>query len=170
MPSSLSRLAEAPREQEQPLLLEAFLPYRISVLATEISQGLAQIYGDRFGISTPEWRVMATLGQFTMLTARDIGEHARMHKTTVSRAVAALEKRRLLARRINRADMREAHLILTEAGRAIYGDIVPLAQRFEEVLCAGLSLEDRARLHDLMQRLSAGVARTGGETHPQGER
>ena len=97
------------------LELEGFLPYRLNLLATEVSQTLARVYGKQFGISIPEWRVLATLGQFGVMTARDIGIHSRMHKTTVSRAVAALEKRQLIARRANRSDMREAFLALSEA-------------------------------------------------------
>ena len=50
------------------------------------------------------------------MTAKAIGAHTHMHKTKVSRAVALLEKR-MLARRANRDDMREAFLSLTAAGR-----------------------------------------------------
>jgi DNA-binding transcriptional MocR family regulator len=98
------------------LRLEEFLPYRLNYVAAEVSQALSGIYGKRFGISIPEWRVIATLGQFGSLAARDIGQHSRMHKTTVSRAVTTLEKRKLIARRANRDDLREAFLTLTEAG------------------------------------------------------
>lgn len=142
----------------EPLQLEGFLPYRLSVLATEVSQTLARAYGKRFGISIPEWRVLATLGQFGMMTARDIGSHSRMHKTTVSRAVSALEKRRLVIRRANRADLREAFLTLTDQGAAIYLDIVPMAKSFSESLCLGLSEADRAALDQLLDRLSERVS------------
>lgn len=145
----------------EPLHLEGFLPYRLNTLATEVSQALALAYGKRFGISIPEWRVLATLGQFTMMTARDIGTHSRMHKTTVSRAVAALEKRRLVVRRANRADMREAFLTLTEQGTAIYLDIVPMAKSFSESLCRGLSGAEREMLDRLLSRLSEQISNPG---------
>ena len=61
-----------------------------------------------------------------------------MHKTKVSRAVALLEKRRLLVRRANREDMREAFLSLTAAGRAMYEELAPhaldFARRLTEIL------------------------------------
>ncbi|WP_435370010.1 hypothetical protein, partial [Acinetobacter baumannii] len=68
------------------LELETFLPYRLNVLASIVSQGLSGIYAKRYGIGDPEWRVMATLGQFGAMTAKDIGGHSHMHKTKVSRA------------------------------------------------------------------------------------
>ena len=67
-----------------------------------------------------------------------------MHKTKVSRAVAFLEKRKLLARRANRADMREAFLSLTPAGRAIYEDLAPVAEAFARRLMEAVVPADRA--------------------------
>lgn len=135
------------------LQLEGFLPYRLNLLATEVSQTLARVYGKQFGISIPEWRVLATLGQFGVMTARDVGAHSRMHKTTVSRAVAALEKRQLIHRRANRSDMREAFLTLSEAGQLVYRDIVPMAKTFSEKLCEGISENELALLEQLIDRL-----------------
>jgi DNA-binding MarR family transcriptional regulator len=148
---------------EKALRLEGFLPYRLNMLATEVSQTLARAYGKRFGISIPEWRVLATLGQFGTTTARDIGIHSRMHKTTVSRAVATLEKRRLVIRRANRADMREAFLALTDAGTSTYLDIVPMAKAFSESLCLGLSAGEREMLDTLLDRLSERVVHLGSD-------
>lgn len=142
-----------------PLQLEGFLPYRLNLLATEVSQTLAHAYGTRFGISIPEWRILATLGQFGTITARDIGQHSRMHKTTVSRAVSSLERRGLIIRRANRDDMREAFLALSDHGSGIYREIVPMALAFSESLCQGLSPEECDTLHRLIDRLSERVGK-----------
>lgn len=149
-------------DEAEPLRLEGFLPYRLNMLATEVSQTLARAYGQKFGISIPEWRVLATLGQFGVMTARDIGSHSRMHKTTVSRAVAALEKRRLVTRRANRADMREAFLALTDSGTAIYHEIVPMARAFSSSLCEGLSSSEMQQMNALIDKLAQRVASLGG--------
>ena len=74
------------------VVLEEFLPYRLNVLAGLTSNALAQIYADRFGLTIPAWRIVVTLGQYGFRTARDIAAHGVMHKSTISRAVAALEK------------------------------------------------------------------------------
>ena len=107
-----------------------FLPYRLNVVASLVSQALSRIYADRYGIGVPEWRVLVTLGQYGMMTGKAIGAHSHMHKTKVSRAVALLEKRKLVTRRANRADLREAFLALTPAGRAMYDDLAPIALDF----------------------------------------
>ena len=57
-----------------------------------------------------------------------------VHKTKVSRAVALLEGRKLVTRRTNRADLREAFLSLTSAGREIYSELAPIALDFAHQL------------------------------------
>src|SRR5215207_9300394 len=118
-PASAERL-EAPDPGSAMVVLERFLPYRLNVLASLTSQALAQIYEERFGLTIPGWRVVATLGQYGGRTARDIAAHGVMHKSTVSRAVSALEQRGLIQRRPNQSDRREEWLALTQEGRSIY--------------------------------------------------
>jgi len=137
------------------LELERFLPYRLNVLAEAVSQALARIYGERYGIGVPEWRVLATLGQYERMTAKEIGAHSRMHKTKVSRAVAGLEARGFLARAANAADRREAFLTLTAAGRRTYRDLVPRVLDFAQRLMGELDPAERQILDNLMRRLQA---------------
>jgi DNA-binding MarR family transcriptional regulator len=133
-------------EAETALKLENFLPYRLNVCANLVSQSLSRIYTERYKIGVPEWRVLVTLGQYGMMTGKAIGAHSHMHKTKVSRAVALLEQRKLVTRRTNRADLREAFLSLTPAGRAIYDEIAPLALDFASRLMDTVDSADRAAL------------------------
>ena len=146
-------LARAAGAEEPPLRLEAFLPYRLNVLATVVSNALARIYDERFGLTIPGWRVVATLGQQGVGTARDIAAHGMMHKSTVSRAVSALEERGLVTRQPNPEDGREELLALTSRGREIYEALAPEALAFEERLTEVLSPAEQAQLFDLIDRL-----------------
>jgi DNA-binding MarR family transcriptional regulator len=139
---------------DAPLIeLERFLPYRLNALASRVSNALAEIYRERFGLSIPAWRVIATLGQYGVRTARDIAAHGVMHKSTVSRAVVALEARGIVARKPNPDDMREELLTLTEAGRAIYEELAPEALAFETRFAAALSPRERKAFFALLERL-----------------
>jgi DNA-binding MarR family transcriptional regulator len=140
--------------QEAPLKLEEFLPYQLNVVASLVSQALSRIYVDRYGIDVPEWRILVTLGQFETMTAKVIGAHSHMHKTKVSRAVSELERRKLLVRRENRADRREAFLTLTPAGRAIYNDLAPGALDFARRLFETVDPADRTAFERAVTRLT----------------
>lgn len=141
------------RSDSAPLKLEQFLPYRLNVVASLVSQALSRIYADRYGIGVPEWRVLVTLGQHGLMTGKAIGSHSHMHKTKVSRAVALLEQRKLITRRPNRADLREAFLTLTPAGRAMYDDLAPIALNFASRLFEAVDLADRAAFERAVDRL-----------------
>src|SRR5215210_2293670 len=143
-PTAIPAHVVAGRGDNAPLKLEEFLPYRLNVVASLVSQALSRIYADRYGIGVPEWRVLVTLGQYGMMTGTAIGSHSHMHKTKVSRAVALLEKRKLITRRANRADLREAFLALTPAGRATYDDLAPIALDFANRLSEVVDTADRA--------------------------
>jgi DNA-binding MarR family transcriptional regulator len=144
--------------KEDVLALEAFLPYRLNRLADAVSRDFSKLYRERYGLTRPEWRTLATLGQYGTMTATEIGAHSAMHKTKVSRAVAALEARRCLERKTDREDRRIERLSLTPAGRKVYAEMVPAAKAFEaelldrmnprerEALLAGLAVLERAAL------------------------
>ncbi len=142
------------RDDNAPLKLEEFLPYRLNVVASLVSQSLSRIYADRYGIGVPEWRVLVTLGQYGMMTGKAIGAHSHMHKTKVSRAVALLERRKLVARRANREDLRESFLGLTPAGRAMYQDLAPIALDFANRLSEVIDPADRTAFERAIDRLT----------------
>lgn len=142
------------KADEAVLKLEDFLPYRLNVCSTLVSQALSRIYSARYKIGVPEWRVLVTLGQFGMMTAKAIGIHSHMHKTKVSRAVAQLERRKLVVRRANRADMRETFLSLTPAGRQSYDELAPIALNFVRQLLQTVNSADRAALDRAVKKLT----------------
>jgi DNA-binding MarR family transcriptional regulator len=123
------------------LQLESFLPYRLNRIAAAVSQDFRSVYGPHHDLTIPEWRVLATLGQFEEISAKEIGRHSSMHKTKVSRAVQALEERRWLKRRESEEDRREELLTLTALGRKAYREIVPKAVEFERRILDELGSE-----------------------------
>lgn len=153
-----------PASADEPALkLDEFLPYQLNVCANLVSEALSRIYAERYKIGVPEWRVLVTLGEFGMMTAKAIGLHSHMHKTKVSRAVALLERRKLVTRRINRADLREAFLSLTPAGREIYSELAPSALAFARQLLDSVDAADRAALDRALRKLTERSAQIAAE-------
>jgi DNA-binding MarR family transcriptional regulator len=139
--------------EQPPLQLGQFLPHRLNVLSSLVSQALTRVYAQH-GIGIPEWRVLVSLGQFGIMTGKAIGARTHMHKTKVSRAVAELERRKFLTRRTNRADLREAFLSLTPAGRAVYDELAPRALEFTQRLSEVVAPADRAAFDRAMTALT----------------
>jgi DNA-binding MarR family transcriptional regulator len=131
------------------LELEHFLPYRLNRIAAAVSQDFRSVYGPHHDLTIPEWRVLATLGQFEEISAKEIGQHSAMHKTKVSRAVRALEERRWLKRRESEEDRREEILTLTALGQKTYREIVPKALVFERRILDELGPDAKPFLNSL---------------------
>jgi DNA-binding MarR family transcriptional regulator len=102
-----------------------------------------------------QWRVLANLGKFGSMTARDICRISHIDKTKVSRAVATLESQGLLARAPSPRDRRAEHLALTERGRAVFGDLGQRAIAFDRALRARLGTPAGGPLDDLLGRIIA---------------
>lgn len=128
------------------LRLHEFLPFRLNRLAAEVSQRLAGLYAERLDIDIPEWRVLATLGAGAPATAQAIVASTRTHKSTISRAVAALVRRGWVARLPPGGDRRSAPLTLTARGRDAYAELVPLVLASEAELLGRLRPAERLAL------------------------
>ena len=145
--------------------LDRFVPYRLSVLTNHVSSAISRHYSERFGLSIPEWRVMAVLGQTPGLSAREVAARTAMDKVQVSRAVASLMRARRVARSGDAEDGRVTRLTLTREGNAIYDEIVPLALHLEDLFLSALSEEERKTFDRLMAKL-ARQARLLGPSPP----
>jgi DNA-binding MarR family transcriptional regulator len=137
------------------LILEDFLPYRLSILSNIVSSTIASTYDKRFGLTIPEWRVIAVLGRFPGLSAGEVAERTLMDKVAVSRAVSRLLKSGRIDRQFADADRRRSILNLTEEGRRVHDEIAPLALKFEEDLLHGLDEQEIHTLNVLTERLLA---------------
>lgn len=151
-------------DADRELILEDFLPYRLSILSNTVSATIAGAYSKRFGLSIPEWRIMAVLGRHPGLSAVEVAERTLMDKVAVSRAVAKLIKSGRITRRFADQDRRRSILHLSAAGEAVYAEVAPLALKFEEDLLHGLSEAEVHTLDVLLERLLA-RARLLGPPH-----
>jgi DNA-binding MarR family transcriptional regulator len=147
------------------LILEDFLPYRLSILSNTVSSTIAGTYDRRFGLTIPEWRVIAILGRFPGLSAVEVAERTLMDKVAVSRAVSKLIKSGRIDRQFADADRRRSILNLSEEGRKVHDQIAPMALKFEDDLLHGLTEEEIRTLNVLMERLLARARLIGSPQH-----
>lgn len=143
--------------------LERFLPYLLNQAAEATSRSFQASYKAAYGLTRTQWRVLANLGKFGSMTARDICRISHIEKTKVSRAVAALEEQGLLSRATSPQDRRAEILALTEAGRTVFADLGQRAIDYDCALRARLGPQIAADLDDLLRRIIAEGAPEGDE-------
>ncbi|MFO1018158.1 MAG: MarR family winged helix-turn-helix transcriptional regulator [Hyphomonadaceae bacterium] len=140
------------------LVLEDFLPYRLSILSNRVSRAIAARYAKAFDLTIPEWRIIAVLGRRPGLTAKEVAEATEMDKVAVSRAVAKLVESRRVVARADREDARRQILSLTSQGESVHARIAPIALASEQKLLSTLNNDERKQLDALLDRL-LGAAR-----------
>lgn len=134
--------------------LQDFLPFLLNRAAEESSLSFQTYYKNRYGMLRNEWRVLFHLGIYGQMTAKDISQTAKIHKTKISRAVAKLSDRRFVLRTRDVADRRSEHLVLTPAGETVYHDLKAQAEAYEKRLLAQFSHSETVVLRDMLRRLA----------------
>jgi len=140
---------------DRSLILDDFLPYRLSFTSNLVSDTIASTYEALFGLTIPEWRLIAVIAEAGGITQQAIGARTRMDKVTVSRAAIALVGRELLARRPNPDDRRSHLLVLSEAGRTLHAAVAPKALDLEARIFACFDPEELARLTSMLRQIDA---------------
>ena len=131
-----------------------FVPFRLNRLAAEVSSALSAEYQMRYGLDIPEWRVLATLGfRREACSAQYISHCTRTHKSTISRAVTTLMRRRLVERVENADDRREYRLRMTRKGTTLYEELIPRLLRKEQEILSCLSAEERRDFAHLLGKI-----------------
>ena len=148
--------------------LSRFLPYQLSLASNAVSGRIAMEYRQRWGLSIPEWRVMAVLGDAGAVTQRDLTKRTLMDKVAVNRACKVLEERGLAARTPNEQDGRSHLLDLTDAGRAMHAEIMPLALEMERQMFDGFSSDDLDLFRALLERVRETAEDLSGDDLPRG--
>ncbi len=121
--------------------LSAFLPYQLAVASSRVSKAFADRYRAEFGLTIPEWRVLAHLAQLDQVSVREIQARVDMDKSKVSRAAARLEAAGLIEKRENPEDRRLLDMRLTEKGRDLIARIVPIADAYQAEVLSKLAAE-----------------------------
>lgn len=153
-------MAANPRKMnaDAALVLEEFVPYRLSVLSNRISARIAELYQAEFDLSVTEWRIIAVLGRFHALSANEVAARTAMDKVTVSRTVARLLERKLLKRKFDAGDRRKSILDLSASGTRLHAQIAPLALALEARLLSGFNTLEHEALEALFDKLESGLA------------
>jgi DNA-binding MarR family transcriptional regulator len=151
---SKARATPRPRPADGPVLdLGSYVPALLTFLANKLSRSGSALYRRHFGVGIIEWRILAMLAVEPSIPASRICQVIGLDKGPVSRSLAFMERRGLVAIRADQTDTRRRLAALTEAGKALHDRILAVALERERRLLSCLSPEQRAELVGLLNRL-----------------
>ncbi len=164
-PRAVPAPGDVPGASPSDFRLEDFLPYQLSVTANRVSRLFARQYSDAYGLSIPEWRVLATIARFSVVSPTAVSEWTAMDKVKVSRAAAVLVERGLIRQSPDPKDGRGRLLRMTRKGETVHRSVVPLARALEASLADGMGHGQWVALYKALAHLNAHVQGIEGPDH-----
>ena len=150
--------AEMPEQGAELAPITAMMSSRLMVLANLLKRGAMLRYKRTAGLSSVEYGLVANLGRQPPMSVARLAEAVGLDKGQISRALADLVSRKLVAKVVNVRDNREVLVSLTKAGLAAHDAIVAGGQERNRRLLADLSETDVAMLLGHIDRLTEKAA------------
>ena len=129
------------------------IAYRLNYVANFYVGPLIKNIEKQFRMTRPEWIVLFCLNQQSGLNAQQISTVTGRAKTSISAAIAKLQRRKLIFRRTDIEDGRRQVLRLTDSGRKIYGAIIDSFVARERDMLACLTRRERNSFAELLEKL-----------------
>ena len=109
----------------------------------------------KLGLTTPKMRALAVLSVIDGPLIGQLAVHAIVEKSTLSRAVDALQAEGLVRRETDAADSRAVRVFITEAGRAAFETLWPhMAGTYQEMF-AGIEPDELRAFVATLQKIHA---------------
>jgi MarR family transcriptional regulator, temperature-dependent positive regulator of motility len=130
-----------------------WLSFRVNYIAHHFNQPIYEWIERVHGLSSPEHVVLYALALKDGITADDIVASTARPKNTLSRGVAGLLRRNLVARKADPRDRRRLILRLTAAGKRVAHATVPAFVAHERAMADALTGAERKRLQALLDKI-----------------
>ena len=128
------------------------LPYLLNRVGVRMGELFAaELAAD--GLTVPMYRVLAALTEADNQRLTDLSSMTSVEMTTLSRLVAAMEKRGMLRRRRPEDNLRTVQISLTGAGRELAARLCPRAAHYEQVAMQGLGAAEVRQLKATLARV-----------------
>jgi DNA-binding MarR family transcriptional regulator len=138
--------------------ITAMMSSRLMVLANLLKRGAILRYKRLVGLSSVEFGLVASLGRRPPMSVIRLAEAVGMDKGQISRALAELVSRKLVAKAVNPRDNREVLVCLTRTGLAAHDAIVAGAQERNRRLLEQLGWDELVVLLVQIDRLTETAA------------
>lgn len=143
------------------LNVDEFLTFRLTRLSNALRTNLTKRYLEEFGLSLPEWRLLALVTRFSPLRFSELTSRSSMDKGQVSRTLRQLDKRGLIKMKVvkNKGSRSTEALAapvvvaVTPAGKNLHKDVLPVARKRQAEFLMILTESERAALYATLDKL-----------------
>ena len=104
-------------------------------------------------ISLDQWMVLGPIWQLESASQKELGEITLKDKTSITRLVDILEKKNLVVRVEDQIDHRIKRVILTNAGKQLFFDVLPIMEKTREEVRRNIPDQDIEIFKSVLSRI-----------------
>lgn len=136
-----------------------------------VSQALRNNITKRFNengydITFAQWPMLVTLWHFENLSQNAVSKMMQRDKTSVARMLSGMENNMLISRETDPNDRRNKLINLTDKGKELVSQLVPIMHQFVDDMCLGMSQDEVNTLNSLLDKIFTNIE--GASLHDAG--
>jgi DNA-binding MarR family transcriptional regulator len=133
------------------LHVEDFITFRLTRLSNALRTNVTKRYLEEFGLSLPEWRLLALVTRFSPLRFSELTARSNMDKGQVSRTLRVMTKRGLT--KMKTLKRGSAYAEALAKGKSLYKSVLPTAQRRQAEILLTMTESERVALFNTLDKL-----------------
>lgn len=146
---------------QQRFKVEENLDYIVSKSVQVIKNSLYREFkGNGHNITTEQWSVLAKLYYEDGIYQKQLSDYLYKDKPTITRILDLMEKKNLIIRIPDDKDRRKSKVYLTQDGKEVVKELVPVAEEFLQQLIKDLKRDEIERFKEILEKLCENIART----------
>ncbi|WP_394139344.1 MarR family winged helix-turn-helix transcriptional regulator [Vibrio chagasii] len=130
--------------------------WMINVIANKASKDF-DLELKKHGLTIALWPTLMCLWEEEGVTQRDIAEKSKVENSTTTRTLDKLEKLELVERRADPNSRRSFRIYLTEKGKELEKDIIPVPARVNKELMSALDADEQQQMIGLLKKMVAAI-------------
>lgn len=132
----------------------------IGFLINNTGRSLTRLLTSQFShldVTPEQWSVLKRLEEEDGITLKELSKRVGKDQANVTRISDLLERKGYLLRKPNPEDKRSSLVCLTDAGRAITNQLIPIDESVHEMALKGISEQEIQCLKQLLARIRENV-------------
>lgn len=128
----------------------------VAQLLRDAQRALSRLLASRiadYGVSIGQWYFLRALWEEDGLTQRELSFRVGMMEPTTVTALNGMEQRGLVARVRNPRDRRKMNIFLTDRGRALQAELMPIEAEINKVATEGVPPRDAEALDRALRQI-----------------
>lgn len=132
--------------------------FHIGFVSQALRNNITKRFNDNgFDITFAQWPMLVTLWHFEDLSQNAVSKMMQRDKTSVARMLSGMEKHSLISRKIDPNDRRNKLINLTDKGKELVSQLVPIMHNFVDDMCLGMSNEEINTLNLLLDKIFTNI-------------